>query len=410
MSQDTAVRIINVSKKFRRGEIHDSLRDFIPGVISAFLRQGLDGLRREEFWALRDVSIDVTRGEAFGIIGHNGAGKSTLLKLLSRIILPTTGEVHVKGRLSALIEVGAGFHPDLTGRENIFLNGAILGMSRTQIVSKLEQIVEFAGLEEFLDTPIKRYSSGMYARLGFAVAAHVDPEILIVDEVLSVGDWAFQRKCEARMRELIGSGATVIFVSHNLAAVTSLCGRCALLDHGSVVTIGMTEEVVAKYLNDQTKRQKAPNNGVLIEEVKFLRNEAEAVHFDEGEAAVIRVRLRSEIASSHLTVVVYLADGRFYQISEAYIDILAGELLSVVPGGETVLEIEVKINLGPGTYYVGCVVRDLKRHVEYDRRFPIGSLFVSGEGGTKGAANLFPKLIKRETHPGAGHTAADRPS
>ncbi|MBI1832065.1 MAG: ABC transporter ATP-binding protein [Planctomycetes bacterium] len=200
-----------------------------------------------EFWALDDVSFQVNKGEVVGIIGHNGAGKSTLLKVLSRITKPTRGEVHLRGRVGSLLEVGTGFHPELTGRENIFLNGAILGMRHHEIQAKFDQIVAFAEIEQFLETPVKRYSSGMYVRLAFAVAAHLEPEILIVDEVLAVGDLSFQRKCMGRMREVGRSGTTILFVSHNMPAVESLCTRAILLDHGKVVMDGAVRELVQEY-------------------------------------------------------------------------------------------------------------------------------------------------------------------
>src|ERR1700685_1883293 len=201
---DVALRMEHVYKKFRRGEVYNSLRDLLPALTGKmFRRQELSETDKQEFWALQDISFEVKRGEAFGIIGHNGAGKSTALKILSRIMKPTKGHMVVNGRLSALIEVTAGFHQDLTGRENIYLHGTILGMTKREIVSTFDQIVAFSGLEEFIDTPVKRYSSGMYARLGFSVAAHVNPDVLIVDEVLSVGDNLFQQKCIERMQEVI---------------------------------------------------------------------------------------------------------------------------------------------------------------------------------------------------------------
>src|SRR5271163_1225919 len=201
---EVAVRMEHVYKKFRKGEVFNSLRDFLPALTGRMFRQPeLSEGDKREFWALQDLSFEVKAGECFGIIGHNGAGKSTTLKILSRIMKPTKGRMVVNGRLSALIEVTAGFHQDLTGRENIFLHGTILGMTKREIQSKLDQIIAFSGIEEFIDTPVKRYSTGMYARLGFSVASHVDPEVLIVDEVLSVGDYLFQAKCVERMKEVI---------------------------------------------------------------------------------------------------------------------------------------------------------------------------------------------------------------
>jgi len=237
------ISVESVSKKFILA--HDRPKDLADAARGIFRRR-----KNEDFWALKDVSFDVEQGEALGIIGHNGAGKSTMLKLLTRIMEPTSGRIRTRGRVSALIEVGAGFHPEMTGRENIYLNGSILGMSHAEIHSKLDDIISFAELERFIDTPVKRYSSGMYARLGFAVAAHVDPEILIVDEVLAVGDLEFQQKCLQRMQEVrTSSGRTVIFVSHNLAAVRSLCTTGICIKAGSIISGGPVDTVVKDYLD-----------------------------------------------------------------------------------------------------------------------------------------------------------------
>ena len=207
----------------------------------------------EEFWALKDVSFEVRRGEVLGIIGRNGAGKCTLLKILSRITEPTAGRVTINGRVASLLEVGTGFHPELTGRENIYLNGAILGMTRAEIRKKFDEIVAFAEIEKFLDTPVKRYSSGMYVRLAFAVAAHLEPEILIVDEVLAVGDAEFQKKCLGKMDEVAGGGRTVLFVSHTMGVITKLCGKALWLDRGAVRECGTPQAVVGQYLARSTQ-------------------------------------------------------------------------------------------------------------------------------------------------------------
>jgi lipopolysaccharide transport system ATP-binding protein len=244
------IEFTNVWKKFRKGEKLNSLRDMIPFLFRKALPGGSNGdLKQQEFWALKDVSFAVKKGEVVGIIGPNGAGKSTTLKLLSGIIRPNKGNMKIEGRLSALIEVTAGFHPELTGRENIYLNGTILGMKRKEIDEKFDEIVEFSGLSEFIDTPVKRYSSGMYSRLGFSVAAHMDPDVLLVDEVLSVGDIAFQAKCAQKMRELLSSGATIVLVSHNLSLVQSLCKRAILLDQGIILKEGTAEEIIPYYQN-----------------------------------------------------------------------------------------------------------------------------------------------------------------
>lgn len=245
---DVAVEFDGVWKKFRRGERHDSLRDTIPALWKRLVRRSADELKQGEFWALREVSFQVRRGEALGLIGPNGAGKSTALKILSGILRPDRGHMAVRGRLSALIEVGAGFHSDLTGRENVYLNGAILGMTRREITAKFDQIVEFAGVADFIDTPVKRYSSGMQARLGFSVAAHMDPDVLLVDEVLAVGDMAFQKRCLEKMNAFVASGTTVIFVSHNMQAVSGLCKRCVLIRAGSAECEGPASEVITRYL------------------------------------------------------------------------------------------------------------------------------------------------------------------
>jgi lipopolysaccharide transport system ATP-binding protein len=251
---DTIIRVEDLGKSFRilHEARHDTLRDAIAHVCGGIFRRpraaGRSGRpAAEDFWALRGVSFEVERGEVVGIIGRNGAGKSTLLKILSRITRPTEGLVETRGRIGSLLEVGTGFHPELTGRENIFLNGAILGMRRSEILARFDAIVAFSEIERFLDTPVKRYSSGMYTRLAFAVAAHLEPEILIVDEVLAVGDAQFQRKCLTKMGDVARGGRTVLFVSHNMAAVEQLCSRVILLAQGNVAAAGDVERVVGAY-------------------------------------------------------------------------------------------------------------------------------------------------------------------
>ena len=232
MSSDLAIEVAGLGKKYILGE------------------RGRSPLRRnrEELWALRDVELRIERGNAVGVVGHNGAGKTTLLKILSRITAPTTGQARIRGSVGSLLEVGTGFHPELSGRDNVFLNGAILGMRRREIKAKFDEIVAFAEVERFIDTPVKRYSSGMYVRLAFAVAAHLEPDILIVDEVLAVGDASFQRKCLGKMGEVSDEGRTVLFVSHNMAAVRSLTSKAIWLDHGRVAADGSTGDVVSEYL------------------------------------------------------------------------------------------------------------------------------------------------------------------
>jgi lipopolysaccharide transport system ATP-binding protein len=238
----------HVWKQFARGERHDSLRDLVPNLIRRVTRRrGTDADEQDAFWALQDVSFEVRAGEALGIIGRNGAGKSTILKLLTRILKPTRGTRTLSGRTGALIEVAAGFHPDLTGRENVYLQGAIMGMRRAEITAHFDEIVSFAGLERFIDTPVKRYSSGMNARLGFSIAAHLDPDVLLIDEVLAVGDMAFQEKCQARMKEFRVKGVAIVFVSHHLPAVARLCNRVLLLEGGRPLRLGAPGDVIAAY-------------------------------------------------------------------------------------------------------------------------------------------------------------------
>lgn len=221
------------------------------------------GYQHDTFWALKDINFDVNRGEVVGIIGRNGAGKSTLLKILSRITSPTDGEIRLKGRVGSLLEVGTGFHPELTGRENIYFNGAILGMKKKEIDDKFDEIVKFSGVEKFLDTPVKRYSSGMQVRLAFSVAANLDPEILLVDEVLAVGDAEFQKKCLGKMGEVAEGGRTVLFVSHNMAAIQNLCSRAILLESGNLVNEGQVSEVISYYLSNTEKSNNGADNGVF---------------------------------------------------------------------------------------------------------------------------------------------------
>lgn len=269
---DTVIRIENLGKKYIIGhqqnkERYTTFRDVLTNQAKS-LSRSLNPFKShsslptantpstEEFWALKDVSFEIKQGDRVGIIGRNGAGKSTLLKILSRITEPTQGRIKIKGRVASLLEVGTGFHPELTGRENIFLNGAILGMSQVEITRKFDEIVDFAEIEKFLDTPVKRYSSGMYVRLAFAVAAHLEPEILIVDEVLAVGDVQFQKKCLGKMEDVGGEGRTVIFVSHNMSTIQSLCSRCILLNSGLAIADDIPASVVQLYLANSSTSNK----------------------------------------------------------------------------------------------------------------------------------------------------------
>jgi lipopolysaccharide transport system ATP-binding protein len=294
---DIVISVEHLSKRYlvgHRRERYTALRDVIAREARSFARKAVDAFQGrqivqgdevEEFWALKDVNFQVKRGEVLGVIGKNGAGKSTLLKILSRITEPTGGRVRLRGRVASLLEVGTGFHPELTGRENIFLNGAILGMTRTEIRRKFDEIVAFAGVERFLDTPVKHYSSGMYVRLAFAVAAHLEPEILIIDEVLAVGDAEFQKKCLAKMESASkGEGRTILFVSHNLAAVSELTSRAILVEAGSIAIDGSPSEAISAYLHKATSAAiyvhpaNGASKGPHVTRVEVITSEPNGVH------------------------------------------------------------------------------------------------------------------------------------
>ena len=296
-----AISIKNLGKKYtigRQRSANDGMRHVIEKAVRAPFAKLRSGWQKKiesvDFWALRDVSIDIRHGEVVGIIGRNGAGKSTLLKILSRITIPTEGKISIDGRIASLLEVGTGFHPELTGRENVFLNGAILGMTRAEILAKFDEIVAFSEIEEFLDTPVKRYSSGMYVRLAFSVAAHLDPEILICDEVLAVGDVSFQKKCLAKIKSFAESGKTVLFVSHNMDTIRNLCDRIIWIKSGHVQEDGPSEEVIESYFSDLSKELKVSRSnatyGLAIENV-ILRNERgeECNQFEPGDELVVEV-------------------------------------------------------------------------------------------------------------------------
>jgi len=258
MEKETVIKVSNLSKRYRIG-LKDEMHDSLASSISAFLKSPFKSFKKlknlsntsddseDIFYALKNISFEVKKGEVLGIVGMNGAGKSTLLKVLSRITEPSTGEIEIKGRVASLLEVGTGFHPDLTGRENIFLNGTILGMTKKEIIEKMEEIIEFSGVRKFIDTPVKRYSSGMRVRLAFSVAANLDPEILIIDEVLAVGDYEFQNKCLGKMQDVARGGKTILFVSHNMAAVNQLCTRAILLKKGEKIADGTVAEIIEAY-------------------------------------------------------------------------------------------------------------------------------------------------------------------
>ena len=342
------ISVENLSKRYFIGHRRsgDGLRHVIEDAVRnplAWLKQkvGEQGAKSEELWALKDVSFEVKHGEVVGIIGRNGAGKSTLLKILSRITEPTEGRVRLRGRVASLLEVGTGFHAELTGRENIFLNGAILGMTKVEIRRKFDEIVAFSEIEKFLDTPVKRYSSGMYVRLAFAVAAHLEPEILIVDEVLAVGDSAFQKKCLGKMSEVADGGRTVLFVSHNMGAISTLTQRCLLLNSGRIAMDGPVGEGVTAYLNSSYEDRafweasEDTNKPMQILRIQMSSddNPGGGNEFDVGKETRIDVEyvVRKRVANAVIAVNIHAADSA-HLVSLEDIDQNRDLLLGRLPG------------------------------------------------------------------------------
>ena len=353
-------------KRNQRSEIRDQTSDLRPPTSQK---------SSEDFWALKDVSFEVKRGEVVGIIGRNGAGKSTLLKVLSRITEPTEGRVTLRGRVASLLEVGTGFHPELTGRENVFLNGAILGMSRAEIRRKFDEIVAFAEVEKFLDTPVKRYSSGMYVRLAFAVAAHLEPEILIVDEVLAVGDAQFQKKCLGKMQDVAKGGRTVLFVSHNMSAVLQLTSAGIVLEKGRVIFKGGAEEAVAAYsgaaASDSTvtfEVEHSPRKFSGTQVAKFVslrfNRSVPIFSFAENFSFFAKIRALESIPKMRFSMTIFSAEGT--PVGSCF-----GKENTRIGMGETV-EIEVVLpspRLAPGRYYCGVAIGkgdNRNGHVDFD--------------------------------------------
>jgi ABC-type polysaccharide/polyol phosphate transport system ATPase subunit len=391
---DIVLRVDSVSKRFVRGEMYDSLRDLVPAAFARLTGRSRASAATREFWALQDVSFELSRGDAFGIIGANGAGKSTILKLITGIMKPTAGRIVVNGRLSALIEVGAGFHPDLTGRENIYLNGTILGMRRAEIDRKFDAIVEFSGLKDFIDTPVKRYSTGMYARLGFSVAAHVDPDILIVDEVLSVGDVVFQNRCLERMNEILRGGATVIFVSHNLRAIAELCPRSVLLEHGRIADMGTSQQVLKTYLQRSGDQGRgSPSHHLLISRATVRGLQSEGVAFNSGEKVWVDVEVECTGDSGEpFSVVLFLNDDRQYEVFHTSTEYLGYPPVSLKPGERFACTFEMDLNVAGGTFYWGVLLYRFNIEKTLDRLFPAATIFVNSLTEVRGVANPHPRI------------------
>ncbi len=354
---DIAIRVENLSKLYHIGQRESAYKTLRESIMNLFSRR--DG-KPDTFWALKDVSFQVKRGEAVGIIGRNGAGKTTLLKILTRITEPTEGIAEIHGRVGSLLEVGTGFHPELTGRENIFLNGAILGMTKNEIKRKFDEIVAFAEIEKFMDTPVKRYSSGMYVRLAFAVAAHLEPEILLVDEVLAVGDVGFQKKCLGKMGDVAKEGRTVLFVSHNMGAIRGLCQRTVWINDGHILDDGETQRVVSRYMNAVTKGfaqgRAKDNEQVIIEQIVFrnCRGE-ETLNFAFGDDLLVEIhfRARQSIRKPHFWIAIAGRSGSLFGASMLF----DGHCPDHIEGKAVITCVFKSIPLLPQLYTVSMGVR-----------------------------------------------------
>ena len=370
ISLTPAIQLAHVWKHYRTGSHHDSLRDAIPALLKRLSGRNGHTTKSNEFWALRDVSFHVAKGETLGIIGPNGAGKSTILKLLSRIARQTKGSLRVQGRLAALIELGGGFHSDLTGAENIYLQGTMLGLSRVRIAQLYEEIVAFSELEEFLQTPVKRYSSGMVVRLGFAIAAYIQPDVLLLDEVLAVGDLAFQQKSFQRIAELKAAGTTMIFISHDLDAVQKLCDRVLLLAKGSVVDEGAPPNVIRRYREDIGSRTDGKSSSAFFTDGSFKilnvrlvnRAGAEVETLEMGDGLRVEIAFKTERPIRHPDVQIGI--GRVDGLACHFMSSRQSQSLPEMLSGQGVMTIEYPaIPLLPNSYDVTIEV--------YEGRAPV---------------------------------------
>lgn len=372
-----AIKVENLSKKYiirhekksaRYETFSDSLvqgsKKIANKIIHPFSGNKIDPQTQEEFWALKDINFEINQGDKVGIIGRNGAGKSTLLKVLSRITEPTTGKIHINGRIASLLEVGTGFHPELTGRENIYLNGAILGMNRKEIKAKFDEIVDFAEVEKFLDTPVKRYSSGMYVRLAFSVAAHLEPDILVVDEVLAVGDSGFQKKCLGKMDSISNLGRTIIFVSHNMTALKKLCNKSIYLEKGNVIDFSETLAIIHKYQRSFSKTKVnnfeavaslLESSFILIDfQLLNVRNEKTTI-FESGSIINFKLNFRSKSIYSKLQISIGLDSLEGERVG--YLNNSMTETaLALSAGDDSIVCTIPKLALVPGDYYISLKV------------------------------------------------------
>ena len=348
-----------VWKRFRRGQVHDSLRDLIPAVARRLSGKKRPELEARDFWALSDLSFEVRAGEVLGIIGSNGAGKSTTLKILNRLMEPTKGRVRVQGKIGALIEVSAGFHQDLTGRQNVFLQGAIMGMRKAEIRAKFDQIVEFSGIADFIDTPVKRYSSGMNARLGFSIAVHLEPDILIIDEVLAVGDHAFQQRAFGKIKSLATSGSPVVLVSHQLDRISELCTKVVLLEKGVVKTSGTAMHCINTYLHPKNPEQiqkESAEVGFRFDSVRSLSGLA--IHSGEGLSMVVRGEsLRSSYPLGWQLGLHVINAGT---ASNVYSILGTQRGIEMPTARQFEHRLEMQMNLAAGSYIVELLVYDVE--------------------------------------------------
>ncbi len=398
-----SIEFDNVWKKFQRGELHDSLRDLIPAMARRLVGRApkKEELSQGEFWAVRDVSFSVRPGEALGIIGPNGAGKSTILKLLTQILTPTRGRCMIHGRAGALIEVSAGFHPDLTGRENIFLQGAIMGMRSREIARRFDEIVAFAEIEQFIDTPVKRYSSGMNARLGFAIAAHIDPDVLVIDEVLAVGDLRFQTKAFDRIKAMCTSGIPVAIVSHQLERIASLCTHALLLDRGSVVHTGTPAECIETYLRNEWTADPA-GGGTLATTIESIEMVRSGEPPRSGESA--RFRLRGSVDSSKEGPRSCAIRVREMNTGKSLFVISTSECGVELPeDGPFEVEIELQFNVPAGVVAVETAVWDRATHRDVARG-PSATLQLMEGMKFTGSVHMQPRM--RLVTPSSLHDAA----